>query len=607
MNRLGVVLGVALACICAGSAAARPLARPSVVLFVPDGLRALVVTAENAPALAKLRDQGVNFRNSHAMFPTFTMPNATAMATGHHLGDTGVFSNTLYTGFAVPSAGASVTPFLESDPVLGDVDAHFAGDHVNETTILKLARQQGLATATIGKLGPALVFDHTSRTGTPTIVIDDSTGSPAGIPLAPEIVERLAAADLPAKTPSRGENGAAGNATTPGTKVANVAQQQYFIDVTTRVVLPLFKERGTPFVVVFWSRDPDGTQHNQGDSLNRLTPGINGPTSLAAIKSTDDALAQLRAALETLGLADTTDIVVAADHGFATISKESVTSTAARRSYDDVPAGLLPPGFLALDLGAALGLPVFDPDAKSAPVESGRHPLRGNALIGESAGDPDVIVAANGGSDLVYLPKGDRALAARVITALLQHDYVSGLFVDDALGAFVGTLPLSAINLRGTAVTPMPAIVVNFKTFTTGCDQPLLCTVEVADTILQQGQGMHGTFSRADTLNFMAAIGPDFKRAFVDDAPVSNADVGLTILKILQLRPAPKGILTGRVLTEAMPRGTTPASAMRTVRSEPSEGGLRTVLDYQVVGTARYFDAAGFPGRTVGLREAGAR
>jgi len=29
-------------------------------------------------------------------------------------------------------------------------------------------------------------------------------------------------------------------------------------------------------VLVFWSRDPDGTQHNQGDSLNQLVPGING-------------------------------------------------------------------------------------------------------------------------------------------------------------------------------------------------------------------------------------------------------------------------------------------------------------------------------------------
>src|SRR5262249_32616086 len=158
----------------------------------------------------------------------------------------------------------------------------------------------------------------------------------------------------------------------------------------------------------------------------------------------------------------------------------------------DVPRGLLPPGFLAIDLAKELALPLFDPDAKNAQVEAGRRPLRANGLIGTDPGNPDVVVAATGGSDLVYLPKGERARATRVVAALLKQDYVSGLFVDDALGRFAGTLPLSAINMKGSALTPIPAIVVNFRTFTTGCDQPLLCTVEVGDTLLQQGQGMHG-------------------------------------------------------------------------------------------------------------------
>jgi hypothetical protein len=35
--------------------------------------------------------------------------------------------------------------------------------------------------------------------------------------------------------------------------------------------------------------------------------------------------------------------------------------------------------------------------------------------------------------------------------------------------------------------------------------------------------------------------------------------------------------------------------------SEPTAQGLRTVLETQRVGDTRYFDAAGFPGRTVGL------
>jgi hypothetical protein len=37
------------------------------------------------------------------------------------------------------------------------------------------------------------------------------------------------------------------------------------------------------------------------------------------------------------------------------------------------------------------------------------------------------------------------------------------------------------------------------------------------------------------------------------------------------------------------------------VTSDPAPNGLVTVLNMQMVGTTRYFDAAGFPGRTVGL------
>src|ERR1700691_5776210 len=141
----------AAAMLLAGAAfAAQP---HNLILFVPDGLRALMVTPENAPVMAALRDEGVDFTNPHSLFPTFTTANASAMATGHYLGDTGDFSNTIYTGFPVPGAGESLTPFLESDPVLGDVDEHFEGDYLDEVTILKAARAEGFSTATVGKLG----------------------------------------------------------------------------------------------------------------------------------------------------------------------------------------------------------------------------------------------------------------------------------------------------------------------------------------------------------------------------------------------------------------------------------------------------------------------
>src|SRR5262249_52754827 len=158
-----------------------------------------------------------------------------------------------------------------------------------------------------------------------------------------------------------------------------------------------------------------------------------------------------------LGLAATTDIIVSADHGFSTISKQSKTSAAAQAKYADVPAGLLPPGFVAIDLAKALALPLADPDDKNAPVAAGTYPKRGNGVIGADAAKPDVVVASNGGSDLVYVPGKNRALTEKVVAALLRQDYVSGLFVDDDLGPIPGTLPLSAINLKGSSVTPRPS------------------------------------------------------------------------------------------------------------------------------------------------------
>lgn len=575
--------------------------RHNVILFVPDGLRSGIVTPETAPTFASIRDEGVNFANSHSLFPTFTMPNSSGMATGHYLGDTSIFGNVLYAGFPIPSAKSARIAFIENDGVLGDIDEHFSGNFIDEETILHVAHRTGFNTAAIGKLGPTLIFDHTHRDGGESVIIDDATGSRAGVPLVPWVRDGLKAAGLADVAPPRGDNGKPGNARTLGTKVANVEQQAYFADALTKVVLPKFKSEGKPFVVVFWSRDPDGTQHNQGDSLLKLEPGINGPTSLAAIRNADNNLAQIRNALVQLGLADTTNIIVSADHGFSTISKQSETSPAAKARYADVPASLLPPGFLAIDLATALNLPLWDPDNDGTRVESGMHPKLANGVIGDAPNVPKVIVAANGGSDLIYLPHSDRALTQQVIDALLAQDYVSGLFVDDALGSFAGTLPLSAINLEGSSLGQRPSIIVNFKSITTGCAHPSTCSVLTADTGLQQGQGMHGSFSRGDTDNFMAAWGPDFKAGFADPAPASNADIGKTIAAMLGLLPASHGKLVGRPLAEAFRKGETPAFERKTLASSPSGSGLKTILNYQVVGDTRYFDAAGFAGRTVGL------
>ncbi|MEJ0008819.1 MAG: alkaline phosphatase family protein [Steroidobacteraceae bacterium] len=583
----------------------------NVILFVPDGLRAAKVTARTAPTMAAIRDHGVNFHNSHSLFPTFTTANASAFATGHLLGDTGDFSNTIYTGFPVMAAGGSVTPFLENDTVLAELDLHFDGNYLNEQSVLAAARDAKIQTAVIGKLGPAAIQDLTGDSPNATLVVDDRTGQPDGRLIA-GWESAFSGAGVGLVAAARGANGNQGDFVSPGTSVANITQQAYFRDVITRVVIPRFKDSGKPFFIVYWSRDPDGTQHNQGDSLGHLVPGINGPTSLAAIRNADDDLAAIRDTLRRQGLLATTDIIIAADHGFSTISKESRTSPAAKATYPDVTPGELPPGFLAIDLTESLKashpeLRLFDANANDAPVDlnAHQHPKQGSGLIGADATAPRIIVAANGGSDLIYLPQSDaESLLPQIVSALFAQDYTSGVFVQDGLGAPPGTLPMSLIGLTGSALTPVPALVVSFRSFSRGCERPELCAVEIADTVLQQGQGMHGSFSRADTRNFMAAIGPDFRAGYQDPLAASNADVGRTIARLLDLHIPARGKLQGRILEEALPGGRERPMKSRTTVATGSSNDLKTMLRQQVIGDTVYNDVAGFANRTVGLRPA---
>lgn len=569
----------ALLVLASGAEAAprRPQPRPhNVIIFVADGLRSGSVTDANAPELMEVKRKGVDFRNSHSLYPTFTTVNASAIATGHRIGDTGDFGNSIWVGLEpLPAPVNSSIAGLEDDTVLGLVNQRFGGNYLGETSLIAAARGKGYSTAILGKVGPAAIQDVTARNGE-TLVIDDSTGREGGLPLDPRIAAAIQAAGLAPTTPDRSKF------KNPVDK-PNTEQQQWLTDVAGKVVLPRFKATGKPFVLLFWSRDPDITQHNQCDAPCAVEPGINGPSSMAAITNASASLARLRQALKELGLDKTTDVFVTADHGFSTISKTSGDRK-------------LAPGFLAADLAQGLGMPAFD--GKPQPVQPGKIPF----YIGADPKRPEVVVAVNGGSDLIYLPRRDPALVRRIVGLLTRQDYTAAIFVDDAYGPVPGSLPLSAVGLKGAARTPTPAVVVGFRSFSTGCAKPELCAVEIADHSLGEGQGMHGSPSRADTHNFMAAIGPDFKAGFVDPAPVSNADIAPTLARVLRIDLPSRGKLKGRVIAEAFRRGAPVKSIRSVVRSRPAANGFVTVLNRQAVGSTPYYDAAGMPGRVVGLQ-----
>ena len=90
---------LALASVLASAAASVPADAGRATLnmvLVLDGLRPDAITAEETPNLWKLRREGVDFINSHSVFPTVTRVNATAIATGTWPGRNGMVGNSIY-------------------------------------------------------------------------------------------------------------------------------------------------------------------------------------------------------------------------------------------------------------------------------------------------------------------------------------------------------------------------------------------------------------------------------------------------------------------------------------------------------------------------------
>src|SRR5208337_2682241 len=139
-------------------------------------------------------------------------------------------------------------------------------------------------------------------------------------------------------------------------------------------------------------------------------------------------------------------------------------------------------GFLLINLAIGLKTNLFDPDRRADGVrkpykhvrlglDAWELPAFGNGLLGDDVEKADgsdalTIVAANGGSDLIYVPGGGSDTVRRIVALLLSYDYVGGSFVDEErYGKLPGALSLGEIGLRGSSGLPRPAIAVAFKVF----------------------------------------------------------------------------------------------------------------------------------------------
>jgi arylsulfatase A-like enzyme len=252
-----------------------------VVVIVWDGMRPDFVSEKNTPALAKLAHEGVTFRNSHAVFPSATNVNGTALVTGAYPGHSGLLANHVYR----PEIDANKSIDVEVPAVVRKGDELSGGKYISVPTIAELVQRGGgrSAIATGKTVGLLLDRHKDSAHG------KDSVALFAGESLPPDSAASIA------------------KILGPFPKAPKFSQGDSW---TTKALTDFLWKDGVPAFSLLWLSEPDGSQHG-------TAPGAEA--ALTAIKSSDENLALALAALDRQHVRATTDVFVVSDHGFSTI------------------------------------------------------------------------------------------------------------------------------------------------------------------------------------------------------------------------------------------------------------------------------------------------
>src|SRR5712671_1937114 len=145
-----------------------PSGRRFVIVFVVDGLRPDAITPDGTPTLSRLRSEGVDFTNGHAVFPTVTRVNAAALGTGMHPGSNGVLGNQMYAAAVDPRRALDTgnhRRLLELDQTTGGrlVLTETLGERLS-------ARGLRLAAVSSGSTGSALLTNPRAPGGIGVLV-----------------------------------------------------------------------------------------------------------------------------------------------------------------------------------------------------------------------------------------------------------------------------------------------------------------------------------------------------------------------------------------------------------------------------------------------------
>src|SRR5882757_5163524 len=124
------------------------------ILMIWDGLRPDLVTQRDTPNLFRLAREGVRFDKHHSIFPTLTMVNATALATGAPPGVNGLEGNNF---FLWPSAEMPKGQLVGAEGAKAILNLNgadgFKGRLIGLDTISQEVAREGGYVAVVGKQG----------------------------------------------------------------------------------------------------------------------------------------------------------------------------------------------------------------------------------------------------------------------------------------------------------------------------------------------------------------------------------------------------------------------------------------------------------------------
>jgi hypothetical protein len=132
-----------------------------------------------------------------------------------------------------------------------------------------------------------------------------------------------------------------------------------------------------------------------------------------------------------------------------------------------------------------------------------------------------IVIAANGGSDYLYVPSHDQATVEQIVTFLQGRKEFGAVFVASAYGDLAGTLPLDLIRAENSEGRN-PDLIVSYAFDT---EQTIAGVTGTEYESAFNNRGMHGSFSPFDVHNTLVAIGPHFRKHFTDKLPTGNVDV----------------------------------------------------------------------------------